>query len=180
MNRTLLIFVSLGVAIIVIAGAVLFRPDIQKENRPRETSGELVVHGFDDVHEHASLRVYIENEPLSFSESRFAEQSENVHFHDDSSTIIHKHARGVSLPYFFETLGMNLTGTCLTLVTKESYCTQEGKTLDIYVNRLRINDVLLRYEISEGDKILINYGEPESDFSLSLKFNSVPEIPPDL
>ena len=74
-----------------------------------------------DVHYHGTLTATIDGEELDFSEERFLENDGAFHFHpgyyeEYGEHIWHVHARGVTLQYALETLGIEVDddGTVLT------------------------------------------------------------------
>lgn len=129
------------------------------------------------THEHGTLLLSVDGKKVNFLNEKYMLQDTKVHFEDDNGVVVHKHAHGVTLPYFFETLGFSLTDDCVTLDTGRQYCSSEvtKNTLSIIINGVHITDVE-NYEIKQGDKILINYGD-DTDIMLKFKFNSVPNLP---
>jgi hypothetical protein len=139
------------------------------------TLGEL-----DSTHEHISMLVFIDGERINFNQDKYMLKDKYVHFEDADGTTIHKHAIGITLPYFFSTLGIDLTQKCITLDTGRQYCNSpsNNKVLKVIVNGKTVEDVN-SYELRHKDKILINYGD-DNETNLRLKFNSVPDVPVEL
>ncbi|MFQ5763201.1 MAG: protein-disulfide isomerase, partial [Candidatus Bathyarchaeia archaeon] len=67
------------------------------------------------THEHASFKVYVNGELIDFSQGKYQLKSRYVHVEGNVGDILHVHATGVKLGFFFETLGMKFTSSCLTL-----------------------------------------------------------------
>jgi len=117
----------------------------------------------DGVHEHADFAVFVHGMRYNFSQEKFMSDegalSPFVHLHDMDGDVLHKHASGVTLGYFFESVGMSLNATCLALDAK-TYCADGSNTLRMYVNGLE-NTLNERYKFKDLDQILITYGQEE-------------------
>ncbi len=159
-----LIILGIIIAIAVIAGKVLL------------DSGAPEIGIVGDVHYHADFALYIDSERFDFAQEKYM-STENkslsnfVHLHDLKGNIIHKHAEGVTLGLFFETLDMNLNDTCLVLDDGTSYCNEENKEWKMYVNG-KHNDQFAGYDIRDEDKILLSYGD-EVEEELKAQIDSV-------
>ncbi len=115
------------------------------------------------VHEHADFAVYLEGKKFDFTQAKYQSSTENpidtaAHLHDGNGEVTHKHRKGVTLGYFFETLGMKLDANCFTTDDGKQYCANTEKKLRIFVNGMP-NDQLGKYEFADLDKILITYGD---------------------
>lgn len=151
-----LLFLGLIVAAVVIAGNILLEKD----------SPEIGVVG--DLHHHADFALYINGERYDLAQEKYM-STENkslsnfAHFHDLNGNVIHKHASGITLGFFMETLGMKLNESCLVLDDGTSYCNEGNKELKMYVDGER-NDAFAEYDILDEDRILLSYGdEPEEE-----------------
>ena len=129
------------------------------------------------THEHISLYLFIDGEPKSFFDDKYMLRNQAVHFENSDGVNVHKHATGVTLPYFFSTLGMILTKDCLVLDTDESYCDGNGNKLSFLVNGEEGDPFF--YEIRDGDRVLVSYGNEDS-LLIRLRANSVPPVPEDI
>lgn len=114
------------------------------------------------THEHADFKVYINGEMLNLSQEKYMVRSKYVHIEDMDGNVIHKHATGITLGYFFDTLGMKFNSSCFVLDTGVSYCNQSDKTLKFYVNEER-NFEFGEYVIRTPDKYLISYGNDSEE-----------------
>lgn len=130
-------------------------------------------------HAHQSMLIFINGKPLDFSQSRYQVKSELVHFEDGDGVYIHKHAVGVTLPLFLETLNIKLTTNCLRLDTGLEYCSDETGTLSTYLNN-KLYTKWNRYELKQDDKILIDYSKGSTPNDIKLRMNAIPDIPSDL
>jgi hypothetical protein len=118
----------------------------------------------DEVHVHGDFRLYIGDERIRFNDPKYQSATGNahhasLHFHDGNDEVIHRHADGVTLVEFFDSIGMKLTNDCLTLDTGTNYCTNATDTLMLIVNNERTMDIE-NYIFAEEDRILIYYGDP--------------------
>ncbi|MFQ5998271.1 MAG: protein-disulfide isomerase, partial [Candidatus Bathyarchaeia archaeon] len=85
-----------------------------------------------------------------------------AHLHDrEPGDIIHIHATGVSLGFFFQTIGISLSSSCLSLDDGRQFCNQGVSTLKLFVND-NPNDDFENYFPRDGDRILITYGSENS------------------
>ena len=114
------------------------------------------------VHEHADFKVYLNSQEYDFTQEKYQSTDTNeldpdTHLHDGNGEIIHKHKSGITLGYFFETIGMAFTDSCLTLDTGEEFCSDDNATLKFLVNG-QSNDQFGAYEFRDEDQILISYG----------------------
>ena len=130
------------------------------------------------VHEHANFALFIDAAAFNFSEEKYMSNdsrklSRFVHLHDMDGGIIHKHAAGVRLYMFFESIGMSFNSTCLVLDDGTRYCSGGGKTLKMFVNGVP-NSEFGAYEFHDLDRILISFGS-ESDEQLKSQMDFVPD-----
>lgn len=114
------------------------------------------------THEHASFIVYINGESLNFAHPQYMVTDKFVHIENMDGKEIHKHATGVTLGYFFKTLGFKFNNECFILDDKTKYCNDKEKKLNFYVNGVQ-NYNYEKYEITEGDKYLISYGDNSNE-----------------
>lgn len=156
---------------LIIAAAVI----VGKVFLDRETGNpEIGIVG--DVHYHADFALYINGERYDFAKEKYM-STENkslsnfMHLHDMDGKVIHKHAEGVTLGFFLETLGMKLNETCLVLDNEDSYCNEDDKELKMSVNG-KHNDEFDQYDIQDEDKILLSYGD-EYEEELQKQMSSV-------
>lgn len=118
-----------------------------------------------DVHEHADFRMYINGQLYDFSRQEYMSSegktlSSFIHFHDGDGEVMHKHASGITIGFFFNTLGMRFDSECLVLAKGTEYCNDEDNTLKMYVNG-KPNDKFGDYELKDLDRILVTYGDED-------------------
>lgn len=114
------------------------------------------------VHEHADFAVYLEGKKFDFTSAKYQSSDTNpldpnAHLHDGNGDVAHKHRKGITLGYFFSTLGMKFDSQCFATDSGKQYCNTDGKTLKMYVNG-KPNTQFGNYEFTDLDKILITYG----------------------
>ncbi len=121
-------------------------------------------------HEHAQIFVIISGYTVDFSGPQYQLSSEYIHFENNEGSLIHRHATGVTLGFFFETMGIQLSEDCFS-DDDDSYCTNSDHALEFYVNAGKL-DNLDSYVVQQGDKIVISYGND----SLSIIHDSLESI----
>ena len=120
----------------------------------------------------ASFAIFTSGTFRVFSAAMYHNLSDDVFIQADNPNIIHVKKNGVTWSDFFKTLPMELTNTCLTTGTKQTFCTNDKSSLRFFLNDQKTDDLLLR-EIRPGDKALITYGS-ESEQQLERQFGQVP------
>lgn len=123
------------------------------------------------THEHADFKVYINGEALNFAHPEYMVKTQFVHIEDMIGTVIHKHATGITLGYFFKSLGFEFNDKCFILDNKEEFCNEGDKTLKFYVNEQR-NEEYGDYEIKDNDKYLISYSNEDNE-EIQEQLNSI-------
>jgi len=155
--------------VLIIAVAVIMGKTLLERGTP-----EVGVVG--DLHYHADFAMYLHGERYNFSQKKYM-STENkslsnfAHFHDMNGNIIHKHAEGVTLGFFLETLNIKLNATCLMLDNGASYCTEGNKEWKMYVGGEH-NDQFDTYDVQDEDKILLSYGD-ELEEEIKRQLNSL-------
>lgn len=93
------------------------------------------------VHEHGTMAITIDGERLDLTSSEFAGSDSAFHFHGNEQQkygdyVWHKHARGVTLQYALETLGIDVNddGTELTYDGTTYSEDDSGTSVDIEVD----------------------------------------------
>jgi len=109
------------------------------------------------AHENIPLLVRIFGDKFDFSTSAYQIKSSYMHFEGADGNTIHRHASGVTMGYFFETLGLGLTDECYIFKDGREFCANEDYSLKFYINLQQV-DSILDYIGQEGDRILISYG----------------------
>lgn len=117
-----------------------------------------------EYHIHADLLIMLDGEQYDLSADRFQTTVDNpldgvTHLHNNDGDVIHVHAEGVTLGYFLETLGFQLSEDCFITPDEDSYCNTQAKQLTFMVNG-QDEASPQDYVIGDLDRILIAYGDP--------------------
>lgn len=116
----------------------------------------------DEVHVHADWKVVINGEHIRFVDEKYQSitgsvQHNDIHLHDYEDIVIHRHADGVTFVDFLNSIGYDLTDTCLTNDKGESFCNENANEVQLIVNgqRMLTTD---DYIVADEDRILLYYG----------------------
>ncbi len=141
------------------------------------------------VHEHADFALFLNGQQFDFGKDEYqsdepvnedpqhehndelTQHDPYVHIHDGVGSIIHKHKAGVTMGYFFETLGFELSDLCIKDDKGNEYCAGDGNSLKFFVNGKRVPS-LVDYEFNDLDQILISYG-PLVDTTVTAQLGSI-------
>lgn len=123
------------------------------------------MHTHEEVHVHADFAVYVDGFPLNFAQDKYMSpeggyKHDSIHLHDGVGNIIHRHAEGITLGQFFESIGMRFDSSCFVLDTGEEFCADSDNALSFLVNGLP-SDSYGDYVIEDLDRILISYGDSD-------------------
>lgn len=110
-----------------------------------------------DAHEHASILVKIFGSKFDFSSIQFQLMSPWIHFEGSDGNTIHRHSRGITLGYLFDTMNLGLTQDCFVVQDGREFCNNNEDSLKFYINGNKIQDIQ-DYVIFDNDRILISYG----------------------
>ena len=125
------------------------------------------------THIHADIKVYVNGNPIDFSQPKYQLRSKYVHFENGDGNVVHVHAKGVTINFMLNTLGMNLDSKCLT-IDSQKFCNQGNKSIKFFVNGKR-NYEFGNYVIKDLDKILISYGD-ENESEIIYQLNSITNL----
>lgn len=131
------------------------------------------------AHNHANITVFINGRQYDFAKPEYYMKSSFLHVDNnqnikDAGSVLHMHAAGVPLGWFFESLGMKLTKESFTLVREEVVKNGNGNSLKFYLNGKKV-DEMENYVFQPLDKLLISFG-PENDPSIQTQIDSVPNF----
>ena len=119
-----------------------------------------------NAHTHAALVMFIDDKPVDFAQEQFQLKSKYIHFENNNSYLIHRHATGVTLEMLFDSIGIKLTQDCIILSDERSYCNNDTHTIKLFVNKLEFTDIS-EYVPNHNDRILVSYSEKS--------YNNIPE-----
>lgn len=116
----------------------------------------------DTVHVHADFLIVIDDAKIDLTDEKYQSSAQairhkNVHLHDGDDNVVHRHAEGITFAEFLGSLGFTLTNDCLTNDAGGLFCTNNEKSLVLYVNEKPLTDVT-GYIPQEEDQILLYYG----------------------
>ncbi len=120
----------------------------------------------EEVHVHSDFLMYINGNRIDFTDDKYQSATghmllEDFHLHDNNDSIIHRHAAGLTLSMFLNSLGYSLTDDCLITDSDLKYCTNEERQTALFVNGTPVKNVD-SYIPQETDQILVFYGEVDS------------------
>lgn len=165
-----------GISVIVFLTLIIY---ITKPQAPtgvtqkRESTVVIVSPTEAPVAFKAAFAIFTNGTFRVFTASMYHNLSNEVYIQADNPNIIHVKKRGVTWSDFFKTLPMELTDTCLTTGTKQTFCTDSKASLRFFLNGQRTDNLLSRV-IKPGDKTLITYGS-ESKQQLERQFQQIPD-----
>lgn len=108
-------------------------------------------------HTHQGISAMIFGELMDFSFSEFQVQDRRIHFEGGEGYTVHRHATGVPVGYFLETLGFRFDNDCISF-EGEDFCTgDDDNSWKFFVNREPVDNIQ-EYVGDEDDRILITYG----------------------
>ncbi|MAG91247.1 hypothetical protein CMO83_01060 [Candidatus Woesearchaeota archaeon] len=125
------------------------------------------------THQHADVKVYINDDLIDFSEKKYQITTSFIHFEEGLGDVIHTHATGLTLGHMFNSLNMNFTGDCIIL-EETSYCNDGDKKLKFFVNG-KLNKEFDNKVIGDLDKYLISYGD-ESEAEIQKQLDSLTNL----
>ena len=133
---------------------------------PSTLLGTAPATAVEEVHVHADFQMFIGDERIRFTDAEYQSAvghklHDSIHFHDGSDEVIHRHEGGITLANFFDSLGLTLTDTCVTLSDTVAHCTDKNSELRLMVNGTRVTDIT-HYILTDNDRILLYYGNPQN------------------
>ena len=90
-----------------------------------------------------------------------------THVENNDGDVLHVHAIGITLGYFFESLGFKLTEDCFKLDAGNKYCNTGNAQLKVFLKSENGGWESLYYPadyvIQDLDKLLITYGKEDEE-----------------
>ena len=166
-------YAIMGVLIIgLIAGGAAIAPKLSFLSGG---SGSIGAAG--SAHTHADFLVYVNGEPIDFSQPKYQVVSQKAHVEAGNGNVVHGHATGATFKYFMNSLEFDYNATYLKTPEQEYYETGE-KEAQMFVNTAGDWREIepKAFEFETGDKILLTYGnyteEEISEFQNSVTSQS--------
>lgn len=125
------------------------------------------------THIHADIKVYINGQPIDFSQKKYQVTTSYIHFEDGLGDVIHVHATGMTTLHLLKSAGMDLRNHCL-IFEENNYCSDAKKEIKFFVNGKGSND-LGNYVIKDLDKVLVSYGS-ENELEIQKQVSSVTDL----
>jgi hypothetical protein len=171
-------FVAWTLALLLVGIASVYKFYVL---HPPETPREIPKLGaLGGTHAHASFLLMVGKEAVDFCDPKYMLKSKVAHFENNKFFVVHKHATGVTLPTFLNTIGVILSARCVEIPSVGTFCNEGERALRAVVNGAEVEiSELPFYELRNNDHILLNYG-PEKGADLRFKYNQVPMIPLDV
>jgi hypothetical protein len=117
---------------------------------------------YGSAHSHMDLKVYILSKQINFNLPKYQVMEDLTHVENNDGDVIHTHATGITLGYFFDSLGFKITSDCFILDTGNKYCSLGQATLKVYLKAHNSDWEILsspsEYILQDLDKILVTYG----------------------
>ena len=122
---------------------------------------------YGSTHIHADFQAYTLGKPLDFNLPRYQVMEDLTHVERNDGEVIHIHATGITLGYFFKSLGYELTDECFALDTGNKYCNLGKATLKVYLKNRGSDWEQIYYPsdyvIQDLDKMLVTYGPEDNN-----------------
>ena len=125
------------------------------------------------THIHADIKVYINGQPIDFSQKKYHVTTSYMHFEDGLGNVVHMHATGLAMNHLFKSLNGDFNNNCL-LFEGENYCNDGNKKLKFFVNG-KPNNEFGYYVMKDLDKILVSYGS-ENNAEIQKQMDSVTNL----
>ena len=177
-NKTKLIVIIVVIAIAIVSGLYIYE-DSKTQTIIKDDSlifEKYNIGNLGDDHAHTAIVIFINGDMVNFAQEQFQLKSRYVHFENNNSYQIHRHATNVPIEFLFDSIGINLTKECL-MISEKSYCDD----MKFFVNEKLFSNIA-SYVPDHNDRILISLGEgniPEQlEYLKSLPIHDIPKKTP--
>ncbi|MDX1745764.1 MAG: hypothetical protein R3324_07490, partial [Halobacteriales archaeon] len=109
--------------------------------------------GLGSVHLHGTIEMTVDGEAVDFSRDRYQLQADAFHFESREGGRWHVHARGVTLGWAMATLGIEVTGSSVTVEGRTYRDGADGVSVTVEVNGEPVSPA--SYVLREGDHVRI-------------------------
>lgn len=119
-------------------------------------------------HAHFDLRTVLGSTVLDLSKPKYQstaggqELDPAIHVHNGNGTTVHLHQTGITLAYFYHTLGMTLTGTSFTDEHGATWKNSPAGTLRLFVNDTERTADIQTYIPQDLDRVLLVFGKQDA------------------
>ena len=153
-KRNMLITIGVLVVIAVIVGFAGWKFMTISHNAPGGPAGAGAL---GSEHTHSALLVKIFGDVFDFSLPAYQLKTSWIHFEGGDGTTVHKHAKGVTMGYLFNSLKLKVDDKCFVFQDGRQFCTNSDYALKFFINDKQVSDIR-KYEPMDKDRILITYG----------------------
>jgi len=119
------------------------------------------------THGHVDIKVYVLGNPIDFSVSKFQVRHPAAHFENGDGDVLHTHATGLTLGYFFFTHGMSIDENCLKLDNGNQYCSDGNANLQVFAQSQGQEWEKIIYPkdylFESYDRILVTFGTEDEE-----------------
>lgn len=149
-------FIPLGIAVVAIGAAIVFRGPHEPAPNP------------DPNHTHADFRILVDGQAIDFSGAEFMSEApvegqryeggalkQYLHLHDGIGHVIHRHKPGLTLQDFFDSIHVGFTANCLIYtppIIRDMECSDNSWRMIVNGQE---RPMFLDYDFVDGDKILL-------------------------
>ncbi len=175
--KIIVLVVLLGVAVFAMYefGVNMTSEDVLLSEKKEIATSVPIPGEFNSEHSHISLLVFVGDTFMNnMWQDEYMVKDPLAHFEGEAG-IVHKHATGVTVPYFLNTLGFSLTDKCITIDDSGEKCEDGKNKLNFIVNGENIERPEF-YEMQHGDRIMVDFSSDDESI-LKLKFNNVLPVP---
>ena len=139
----------------------------------------------EEIHYHANWALWIDGERVDFSADRYMEDvaacaadpanltaQARVHMHENNPDVVHVHHAGATWGHLLQNLGWGVGPDWLVTDRGEMHRAEDGKRLTWILNGMVVpaqHDRVIR----PGDRLLISFGEEDTDELLGKQFQTV-------
>ena len=162
---------SIIIVIAVIATAVFLAIILQFAMQQNQQHSSLFAPEINETHQHASILVKIFGDKINFNIPQYQLASYWVNFEESYDDIIHIQSEQITARHLFETLNFKINENCFIFEDGTGFCANEKYSLKYFVNGNQVSD-MQEYEIHDGDRILISYGN-ETQEEIKMQLNEL-------
>ena len=154
-----------GLAVSIIVGSLMNY--VEHRDHDHSHNSHPIADPFDsEYHVHADFHIVIRDTLVNLDDDPFQTTSSQAlhpgaHLHDNNGDVKHIHAEDVTFASFLDSLGIEMTDSCITLDNK--YCSGEVEELLLFVDGSLFTSPLTQYVPVDDDNILLYYGNYNLD-----------------
>lgn len=153
--------IAMGVIlVIVLVGAGIYIHQSQQNK-------QIVADHSDEIHVHSDFLLVLGGQTFDLSDDRYQSTTYDVkhpafHLHDGVSTMLHRHAEGITMQEFLESLNFVVSKGCLSTDSGNQYCADDSNKLAFYANNDKVDD-WQNYVNQQEDQLLLYHGPKDQE-----------------